>query len=265
MSETVTVTIDKHVAQVSLNRPEKRNAINHDMFEALIATGQQIAENPAVRAVVVTGAGGNFCAGIDLSVFQNGGLEAAAGNLMDPRGDSPANYFQAAGFVWRELPVPVIAAMSGVAFGGGLQIALGADLRIATPDAELSVMEVKWGIVPDMAITATAHHVVPVDKLKELAFTGRVVSGVVAERYGLVTSVADEPNAAALALAGEIAARSPDAVRAIKRLFDETWHGHTATALRHEAALQKQLVGQPNQVEAVMANMEKRAPRFRDA
>lgn len=160
--------------------------------------------------------------------------------------------------------MPVIAAVHGVAYGGGAQIALGADIRFAAPDAKISVMEIKWGLIPDMSLTQTLRDVVPLDVAKELAFSGRILSGVEAAELGLVTHVADDPLAAAMSLAGEIAQKSPDAVRANKKLFEESWHADARTGLELESSLQTQLIGSPNQVEAVMANFEKRAPEFKD-
>jgi enoyl-CoA hydratase/carnithine racemase len=160
--------------------------------------------------------------------------------------------------------MPVIAAVHGVAYGGGCQIALGADIRFAAPDAKLSVMEIKWGLIPDMSLTQTLRDVVPLDVAKELTFTGRVLSGEEAKALGLVTHVAEDPLAAAMALAEEIAGKSPDAVRAGKRLWEESWHADAGTGLALEASLQTGLIGTPNQVEAVMSNFEKRAPNYQD-
>jgi enoyl-CoA hydratase/carnithine racemase len=265
MSDRLDIEIDRHVAIVRLNRPQKHNAIDMEMFEAIIDSGDRLAADSSIRAVVLTGAGDHFCAGIDLSVFKGEGIGVAGSGRMDPVADSPANFFQKAAFSWREIPVPVIAAIQGVAFGGGLQIALGADIRYATADAQLSVMEIKWGIIPDMAISVTAHHLMPVDKAKELAFTGRIISGSEAHASGLVTDIKPDPLASAIELAQEIAARSPDAIRAIKKLFDVTWHADTDESLRLEATLQSSLMGSPNQLEAVMANLQKRKPDFGDA
>lgn len=264
MKARLLVEIDGNIAIVRLNRPDKNNAIDLEMFEAFIETGGQLAVNKTLRAVVLTGAGEHFCAGIDLSVFQGAGIDAVSGGLMEPGKTSPANFFQSAAYVWREIPVPVIAAMRGVVYGGGLQIALGADIRYATADARLSVMEVKWGIIPDMAITSTAQHVIPLDRLKELAYTGRVISGVEALEQGLITAIKDNPLEAATDLAREIALRSPEAIRAIKKLFDESWHTGTKESLQFEAKLQKSVMGTPNQIEAVTANLQKRKPQFKD-
>jgi enoyl-CoA hydratase/carnithine racemase len=214
---------------------------------------------------VMRGAGDNFCAGIDLSVFQGSGLSGIDKDAFKPRDGSPANFFQSAAYVWRELPVPVIAAIKGVAFGAGLQIALGADIRYAAPDARLSIMEIKWGIIPDMAITATLRDVMPADRAKELSLTGRIVSGSEAGTIGLITAVHDDPLDAARTLASEIAGKSPDASRAIKTLVNTSWHDSIEAALKREAKLQMSLLGKPNQTEAVTANLEKRAPDFQSA
>ena len=264
MTERLRIETDDHIATVRLNRPEKHNALDIEMFEALIDTGSQLAGDNRIRAVVLTGEGENFCAGIDLSVFQGEGIGIAGSGRMSPRENSPANFFQSAAYIWREIPVPVIAAIRGVAFGGGLQIALGADIRYATVEAQLSVMEIKWGIIPDMATSTTLHHLMPVDRAKELAYTGRVISGSEACQQGLITAVKDDPLEAANALAREIAARSPAAIRAIKRLFDESWHEGSVESLRLEAELQLSLMGKRNQLEAVQANLERREPEFGD-
>ena len=265
MSDRVTVEIENHVAELTLNRPEKHNAVDLAMFEALIEAGEALAKNTDVRAVVMHGAGDNFCAGIDLSVFQGSGLDGLDKNAFKPRDGSPANFFQSAAYVWRALPVPVIAAIEGVAFGAGLQIALGADIRYATPNAKLSIMEIKWGIIPDMAITATLRDIMPADRVKQLAFSGRIIAGSEAEIVGLITSIHDNPLVAARRLAAEIAGKSPDAIRAIKSLVNESWHDKVEDALQREARLQMGLLGRPNQAEAVKANLEKRTANFQKA
>ncbi|MEJ2087120.1 MAG: crotonase/enoyl-CoA hydratase family protein [Gammaproteobacteria bacterium] len=271
MSDLVTIDVRDGIADVRLNRPDKYNALSREMFAAIIEAGRSLAEAKDVRAVVLSGNGRGFCAGLDMESMQGlalteagqAGQESAAASLMS-RGEGPENHAQRPAYVWKTLPVPVIAAVHGVAYGGGCQIALGADIRFAAPDARFSVMEIKWGLIPDMSLTQTLRDVVPLDVAKELTFSGRIVSGVEAKELGLVTHVADDPLAAAMTLAGEIAARSPDAVRAGKRLLEESWHADPRTGLELEAKLQTGLIGTPNQVEAVMANFEKRAPEFKD-
>lgn len=263
MGSTVAVEIDAHIANVTLNRPAKMNAVSLEMFAELGEIGNRIAADSAVRAVILSGAGDCFCAGIDTAIFAgNGqGIDAAA---MAPQTPSPANLFQRAAYVWREVPVPVICAIRGVAYGAGLQIALGADIRYAAPDARFSIMEAKWGLIPDMAISVTARAVVPLDRLKELAYTARTVAAAAALDLGLITAVHDDPLAAARKTAHEIASRSPSAVRSMKQLFGAGWLATEAELLALEARLQAALLGAEHQRESVLANIEKRAPIFSD-
>jgi len=183
---------------------------------------------------------------------------------MAPQGDSPANRFQRAAFAWREIPVPVICAIRGVAFGGGAQIALGADVRYAAADAKLSIMEIRWGLIPDLAISVTTSNLLRDDQLRELAYTGRVVSASEAFDLGLVTAVHDDPLQAARETARVIAGRSPDAIRAMKTMFNERRDLDAAQSLALEARLQSGIIGRPNQLEAVRANVERREPEFED-
>ena len=262
MSDCVNIAIDGHVAVVTLNRPDKHNAVNLAMFAALADAGEQLAGNRAVRAIVLQGAGPSFCAGIDVSIFQPGSDIGA--DKLAPGAASPANFFQRAAYIWREVPVPVIAALHGSVFGAGLQIALGADLRYATPQCRLAVMEIKWGIIPDMAISTTLPRLMPIDKIKELAWSGRVLTGEEALALGLVTALHADPAIAALESARQFAARAPSAVRAIKQLFDECGELSTAAALQLEAQLQLALLGSAEQTEAARANLEKRESEFTD-
>jgi enoyl-CoA hydratase/carnithine racemase len=264
MSETprVRVEVADHVAVVTLTRADKHNALDVAMFEQIIAAAQRLGSEPGVRAVVLHGDGPSFCSGLDVvSIMAAGG--GVAGLTDRVQGDVP-NWFQRAAHGWLDLPVPVIAALHGNCFGGGLQIALGADIRIAAPDTRLSVMEVKWGLVPDMSITRTLPRLVPIDVAKELTYTGRIFDGIEAHRLGVVTRVADDPLAAARELAGEIAGRSPDAVRAAKRLFDQSWTGTPQQTLALEAELQLGLIGSPNQLAAVTAGFTKEPADFVD-
>lgn len=266
MSELVTIDVQDGVADVRLNRVDKYNALSPDMFQAIIAAGERLAERRDVRAVVLSGNGRGFCAGLDMGSFQGmaGGRQGGGTGALLERGERPENHAQRPAYVWKRLPVPVIAAIHGVAFGGGCQIALGADIRFAAPDAKLSVMEIKWGLIPDMSLTQTLRELVPLDVAKELTFTGRILSGEEAKALGLVTHVVDDPLQAALALAREIAGKSPDAIRAGKRLLEESWRADERTGLELESTLQMALIGSPNQVEAVKANFENRAPVFQD-
>lgn len=259
MSERVTVSIHSGIADVRLNRPDKLNALDPEMFGALVAAGERVIADPSVRAVVLSGEGKGFSAGLDVKGFVGSG-----GALLARDASSVANRAQRAAWVWQEVPVPVIAAIHGVAFGGGLQIALGADIRYATPDSQLSVMEIKWGLVPDMSGTQTLRRLVRLDVAKELTFTGRIVSGTEAAALGLVTRVTDDPRAAALATATEIAGRSPDAIRNGKELLNASGLLLLEDGFLLEEKLQRALLGSPNQIEAAMANFEKRPPNFRN-
>ena len=267
MSELVTIDNQNGVADVRLNRSEKYNALSQPMFAAIAEAGAALAADKSVRAVVLSGNGRGFCAGLDMGSFQamaDSSPRAGAQDIGQPPLAAPANLPQNAAWVWKTLPVPVIAALHGVAFGGGFQMAMGADIRIARADARLSVMEIKWGLIPDMGITQTVRGIVPLDVVKELAFTGRTVSGEEAKELGLVTRLSETPLEDALALAGEIATKSPEAIQAGKKLFNEGWEGSPEHSLKLEASLQAGLIGKPNQIESVKANMENRAPSFTD-
>jgi len=259
MSPRVTIEVSDHVALVTLNRPEKHNALDGAMFEGIVEAAEQVARMPEVRAVVLHGAGPSFCSGLDVSAF--GSLDT----ILDRPEGQRANVAQRTCTGWIDVPAPVIAAVHGNCFGGGLQIALGADVRFAAPDARLSVMESKWGLVPDMGITSTLPRLVRIDVAKELTYTGRVLSGTEAAELGVVTHVADDPLAAAQELAAEIAGRSPDAMRAAKRLYDTSWHGPVEAGLLLETELQVGLIGSPNQIEAVRAGMAREPATFADS
>ncbi len=263
MNERVAISIDSHVAEVTLNRADKLNALDIRMFEALGAAADRIAADRSLRAVVLSGAGGNFCAGIDLSVLANSELDfdAVLVTALEP---SAANLFQRAAYAWRELPVPVICAIEGVAFGGGLQVALGADIRYAAVGAEFSIMEAKWGIIPDMGLSTTLRHLVAPDRVKELSWSARVFGSEEAQRLGLITSIAKDPLHMSRTLAAECAARSPQAVRGIKSLVNQAWQLSEKESLALEARLQRDIIGGENQIEAVEANLGRRQPQFKD-
>jgi enoyl-CoA hydratase/carnithine racemase len=266
------VTIEKKdgVAEVRLARADKLNAMDMPMFSALAEAGLEAAADRSVRAIVLSGEGRAFSAGLDVqSVMSSIGQREKKPKrdepqLFDGTDESPANAAQRAAWVWQEVPVPVIAAVHGVAYGAGIQVALGADIRFVAPDAKLSIREAHWGLIPDVGLTQTVRQVVPLDVVKELVFTARVISGTEAKELGIATHVADDPHAAALEMAREIAGRSPDAVRAAKKLLNAATLGGTAEGLKLEAELQGSLIGGANQLEAVKANMERRAPNFRD-
>jgi enoyl-CoA hydratase/carnithine racemase len=260
--ERIRVEVEDHVATVTLARPEKHNALDQRMFRAIVEAAAHVAAEPGVRAVVLHGEGPSFCSGLDVtSGFSS--EEEAFDPLEELQGEVP-NRFQRVAYDWVTLSVPVIAAIHGNCLGGGLQLALGADIRIARPDARLSVMEVKWGLVPDMSLTQTLPRLVGIDVAKELTFTGRVFSGEEALRLGVVTRLAAEPLEAAQALASEIASRSPDAVRGAKRLLQESWNAAPEQGLRLEAEIQRGVIGSPNQIAAVTAGVNKQPADFVD-
>ena len=259
--QRVTISMEGGVADVRLNRPDKLNALDPAMFEGIEAALAELRETQGLRAVVLSGEGRAFCAGLDMASMTSGG--ASAGKRLTDRTHGIANLFQHVAWGWRELPVPVIAAVQGIAFGGGFQIMSGADIRIVRPDARLSIMEMKWGLVPDMAGIALWRTLVRDDVLRELTYTNREFSGEEALRYGFATRLAEDPHAEALALAREIAGRNPDAVRGAKRLYNAYTHDAEAL-LMAESVEQAAVIRTPNQIEAVMANVEKRAPAFRD-
>ena len=267
MSEQrVEVRVDDHgVAEVAMTRADKMNALDPAMFEGLIAAIASLRANASVRAVVLHGEGRAFCAGLDMKSMAGiaGGPQAAGVGDIVPRTHGLANFWQQVAWGWRELPVPVIAAVHGVAFGGGLQIALGADVRIVHPKAQLSVMEVKWGLVPDMSGCVLLTELTRPDVARELTFTGRVVTGSEAVTLGLATRTSEDPLADARAMARQIAGSSPDAIRAAKRLFNTASPVDAARVLVAEAFEQQRLIGSANQKEAVQAQVENRAPVFR--
>ena len=264
MADRVVISVADHVAEVVLNRPDKFNALDLDMFRALDDAARTIADDASIRAVILSGAGDNFCAGIDLGVFRDGGAQAVQA-LLSPVEESAANLAQRAAYAWRELPMPVICALHGIAFGGGLQIAMGADLRYAAPDTQLSIMEAKWGLIPDMAISTTLRDLVAPDRIKELAWSTGVFAADEALALGVITRIEAEPLAAARRMAATIRDQSPDAIRGIKRLVNEAWSLSEAASLALEASIQMGLLGSANQAEAVRANLEKRKAKFVDS
>src|SRR3984957_11886027 len=250
--QRVSVTITDGVADVRLSRLEKRNALDGAMFAGLVAAGERLKAEPGVRAVVLSGAGPDFCAGLDFGSFQAMRDGERLSALVDlPPGSGPAKATgQRAAYVWTEVPVPVIAAISGNALGGGLQIALCADVRIVAPDARLSVLEIRWGLIPDMTGTYVLPRLVGLDVAKELTWSGRMVGGDEAVRIGLATETSAEPRARALELASTFASANPAAIRAGKRLLEQSLATSAAEQFLDESRSIASLIGSPNQVEA---------------
>ncbi|MGD9995960.1 MAG: crotonase/enoyl-CoA hydratase family protein [Ilumatobacteraceae bacterium] len=268
--DRVQITIDGGVADVRMVRTDKRNALDGSMFRSLAAAGERLKTERGVRAVVLSGDGPSFCAGLDFGSFQqmssgpdsvSTGGDGNPGAMQDGR---ITHLGQQVCWVWQEVPVPVIAAVHGHALGGGIQVALGADIRIVHPDTQLSVREVHWGLVPDMTGTLMLSQLVRADVAKELVFTARVFDGREAHALGLATRLSDTPYDDAMALAREIAGRSPDAVRGAKALINGLLHTQAESQFAAERQVIGSLIGGANQVEAIMANFEKRLPTFTD-
>jgi enoyl-CoA hydratase/carnithine racemase len=261
MTDRVILEIDGAIATVTLNRPDKHNGLDLPMFHALVDTAKSLKKRKDIRAVILRGEGPSFCAGLDVkSAFSS--LPKFAKDFAT-FGIKRRNIFQEVSLCWRDLPVPVIAVIHGACYGGGTQIALGADIRIAAPDAQLSIMEMKWGLVPDMAGTVTLRELMPIDQAKLLTMTARVLSGTEALAYNLVTQVAEFPLATARALAEELAGKSPDAIALGKALYQHNWLSGENGALKRERAYQFKLLNSRNQRIAVKANQEKKAPEFK--
>jgi enoyl-CoA hydratase/carnithine racemase len=262
-AERVTIEVQTGVADVRLNRARKHNALDLEMFLGIREVQERLRETAGVRVVVLSGEGPSFCSGLDLGALGAGSFDPSV--LIDRPAGELANLAQTASYGWRQLSVPVIAAVHGACFGGGLQIALGADIRIAAPDARLSVMEIKLGLVPDMGISEALPRLVREDVAKELTFSGRIVEAEEAASLGLLTRIAPAHREAALQLGTRIAARSPNAIRSIKRLFNEAWLAPPAASLKLETALVQPLFGTPNQLEAVRAALARDRANFTDA
>ena len=264
--DRVTISIEDGIADVRMNRADKRNALDNAMFTSLAAAGDYLKTLPDLRAVVLSGDGASFCAGLDFGSFQamaqgssGQGGSVNAGAMSDGR---ITHLAQQVCWVWQEVPVPVIAAVHGHALGGGMQIALGADIRIVHPDTQLSVREVHWGLIPDMTGTLMLSRLVRPDIVKDLVFSARVFSGAEGFELGVVTRLSKTPQADAMDLAQEIAGRSPDAVRGAKKLINLMANDGAAQQFAAEREVIGKLIGGANQVEAVMSHFEKRPPKF---
>lgn len=266
MNDRVDIKLQNHVAHVRLTRADKMNALDPAMFQAIIAAGEEVRNMAGVRAVVLSGEGRSFCAGLDMaSMAANTGNPSGGGAArLTDRTHGNANDFQYVATIWRTLPMPVIAAVHGVCFGGGLQIASGADIRVVAPDARMAVMEMKWGLIPDMGGYVLWRGLVRDDVLRELTYTNREFSGEQAQALGFATYVDPDPLGRALAIAAEIANRNPEAMRAAKGLFNRFVDMNEDAILLAESEEQAKIMRQPNQIEAVMSQMQKRAANFKD-
>lgn len=272
MSERIRVDIRNHVADVKLVRSDKMNALDDAMFEALIETSAALEARKDVRAVVLSGEGRAFCAGLDMGNFAKMAVAgepkeqdtSVAGGRLTPRTHGMTNRAQQAVWGWRTLRVPVIAAVHGVAFGGGFQVMLGPDIRIIHPETKLSILEVKWGLIPDMGGTPIMRRLAREDMVRELTYTGRVFTGAEAKEYGFATHVSDTPYEDALIMAADIASKSPTAVQTAKAIYNRLGDASDAEALLTESVEQDRIMGSANQIEAVKAGLQKREGQFQD-
>ena len=271
INNRISLSVENHVAHVVLSRPEKMNALDSEMFAAIPMVGDEIRGDKSIRAVVVSGDGGNFCAGLDKSNFSsmldNEGLSLGGdepSSVLAERTHGVANAAQYAVWMWRELPMPVIAAIEGFCLGGGLQIGLGADFRYASIDSQFSILEMRWGIVPDMGSTQIMRHLIRDDIIRELTYTAKLFGAEQAKEWGFITDIADDPVAHAIKVAEQIAYKNPDAIRAAKKILDNSHYLTVQQGLLMESVEQDKIMGSKNQIEAVMAELQKRKPNFKD-
>jgi enoyl-CoA hydratase/carnithine racemase len=264
MTKTLLTQIKGGIATVTLNRPAKKNAMSFEMMAELVEAGKSLAKTDSLRAVILTGSDHCFCSGIDLESLMSiaSRMNEVRNQILNPPKGETSNDFQAPVTIWSTLNVPVIAAIEGVAYGAGAQLALGADFRISSPDAKFSIMEAKWGLIPDMGISQSLPKLMRADAAMDLIMTGRVLIAPEAQSLGLITRIADNPLAAALEFAQTLKTKSPDALAASKKLVNGTW-GRGEAGLKLEAELQAAIIGGPNQMEMVMATMGKREPKFK--
>ncbi|MEM9714891.1 MAG: crotonase/enoyl-CoA hydratase family protein [Pseudomonadota bacterium] len=263
--QTLDLTQQDGIATVRLNRPSVKNAMSLEMMDELYEAGLQLAADKSLRAVILTGGSDVFCAGIDVNVLMSGAqnMDAMRAQIAMPISKVVGNKFQAPNTVWSTLPVPVIAAINGHCLGAGMQLALGADFRIAAPDAKLSILEAKWGLIPDMGITQSLPKYMRADRAKELLMTGRMLDASEAQSLGLITELADDPITKAQEMAESFKAFSPDAIAQSKQLVDEVW-GADEIGLQLEADLQLKIIGGANQMAKAMASFSKSDPSFKD-
>ncbi|WP_163338891.1 crotonase/enoyl-CoA hydratase family protein [Desulfopila sp. IMCC35008] len=244
-TDRVQLDIEENIAYVTLNRPDKHNGLDEEMLLSLIHTARTIRKDRSIRCVILQGNGPSFCAGLDFGYV-------AKHPIMVPKYFAKlpwtkANNFQRVAHIWRELPIPVIAVIHGNCFGGGMQIILACDYRIAEPDANLSILEMKWGLIPDMSGMVTLSRLTRVDIAQELTMTGRFFSGQEGAEYGLISKISADPLAEARELARTICEKSPDAIAATKYLFKKTWKKDTRMALLWERLTQLRLFASKNQ------------------
>ena len=261
--DRVLVKIKDHIAEVILNRADKLNALDIPMFNAIIKAGQKVSADPSVRCVVIRAEGKAFCSGMDVSNFLDPSNTEFT-KPLDIRTHNISNKWQMVAWVWRECPVPVIAAAHGVSFGGGLQIMSGADIKYAHPETQFSILEGRWGLIPDMAGTQLWRHNVREDVIKELTYTNRKFTAEEAVQFGFVSHIADDPVQAAFDLAKQIVEKSPSAIVKAKKVLNESRYLNAEDGLMLESKEQEEIIRKHNQVESVFSQMQKRKANFKD-
>ena len=257
MSDTdrVVLEVRNQVAYVSLNRPDKHNGLDERMMRAIISAARTIRKDRSIRCAILKGNGPSFCAGLDFGyVAKNPRMVPKFFAKLPWTKD---NTFQRVAHIWRDLPIPVIAVVHGNCFGGGMQIILACDYRIAEPDATLSILEAKWGLIPDMSGMVTLSRLTRVDIAQELTMTGRFFSAEEGAEYGVISRLSDTPLAAAEELATTICEKSPDAVAASKFLLKKTWKTGSRMSLFWERLTQMRLFISKNQRIAMYNGMHK--------
>jgi enoyl-CoA hydratase/carnithine racemase len=250
----VTLSIENDVAVVSLNRAEKRNALDMAMFESIDKISRQLRKNRKIRAIIVRGEGVDFCSGLDIKSMMS--KKSSTFSLLAKWLPGQSNLAQRVSSNWRKIPVPVIMAIQGRCWGGGLQIALGADFRLATPNASFSIMEGKWGLIPDMGGNMALREIVSKDIAMKLAMSAEIISAQTALEYGLITGISDEPLQDAMQLARQLADRSPDAVAAVKKLYHRNWFKSDRRMLAKESLYQVRMFLGKNQNRAVKRQLK---------
>jgi len=245
MLDPVLIDIKNEIAFVTLNRPNKHNALNMAMFTAIDNATKRLRKDKSIRAVIVNGEGVDFCTGLDVKSVMSSGANAA--KLLFKWLPGQSNLAQRVSSAWRKVPVPVIMVLHGRVWGGGLQIALGGDFRIASPNTSFSIMEAKWGLIPDMGGTLAFKEQMPVDQAKLFAMTGQEISSDLALSYQLITETSEDPMSRALELANNFKRQSPDALAGVKRLYNNAWSKSQRFALAKESWYQIKVMFSKNQ------------------
>ena len=250
----VTLSTEDNIAFVTFNRAEKRNALDMAMFKSIEQISRRLRHNRQIRAVIVQGKGEDFCSGLDVKSMM--GQKTSILALLRKWLPGQANLAQKVSVNWRKIPVPVIMVIQGRCWGGGLQIALGADFRFATPGASFSIMEGKWGLIPDMGGNLALRELVAKDVGLRLAMSAEVISAHTALEYGLISEIHEDPLQGAKRFAGQIIERSPDAVAALKKLYQQNWLKSERSILAKESYYQVKILLGKNQARAVKKQID---------